>query len=136
MKLTEWRDQVENDKGYSEAREALELNFNLANAVLDARIKKSWTQDQLAKAIGTKQANISRIESGLGNPTLEFINRLTSVLEIKLNFSCEKKPEIQYLNGQEEKTTTVKYVYVSPIEMIAYDFSSKTSKTRETKVRV
>lgn len=134
MKFTEWRNQVEGLKDYSEAKKDLDLNFKLANAVLDARIKKGWSQDQLAKAIGTKQANISRIESGLANPTLEFINRLVSVLDFDIEFSCEKEKIVQFVNEPKRETFRANYAMAISIDIPAFDFSSSQSETRETKV--
>ena len=95
MKLNEYRHQLEESKEYTNAKRDLILHFALADAVLKARTKKGWSQKELAKAIGTKQANISRVESGLANPTLEFINRLTKVLDFDINFSCDKEAAFQ-----------------------------------------
>ena len=45
-----------------------------------ARIEKNITQNQLAEMIGTKQSNISRLESGEYNPSLEFLNKVAQAL--------------------------------------------------------
>lgn len=91
MKLNEYRNHLEKSRDYSRAKEDLKRHFALADAVLEARINKDWTQAELAEAIGTKQANISRIESGLANPTLEFISRLTDVLELNIKLFLKLK---------------------------------------------
>ncbi|MDO9547119.1 MAG: helix-turn-helix transcriptional regulator [Pelolinea sp.] len=96
MKLKEFRNRLEESKEYSNAKKELKLNFDLADAVLKARFNKGWSQEQLAEAIGTKQANISRIEAGLANPTLNVIKKLTNVLEFDIEISCEKIVEIEY----------------------------------------
>ncbi len=96
MKLKEFRNRLEESKEYSNAKNELKLNFDLADAVLKARFNKGWSQEQLAEAIGTKQANISRIEAGLANPTLNVIKKLTKVLEFDVEISCEKIVEIEY----------------------------------------
>ena len=96
MKLQDFRTRLEESEEFNDAKKELKLQFALADAVLDARIKKGWTQEELAKAIGTKQANISKIEAGLGNPTLNFISKLTKVLDFNINISCDQIKEVQY----------------------------------------
>jgi transcriptional regulator with XRE-family HTH domain len=65
----------------------LKVHFALADAVLRTRIERGWSQTELAERVGTKQANISRIESGLGNPTLNLLQKIIKVLELDINFS-------------------------------------------------
>jgi ribosome-binding protein aMBF1 (putative translation factor) len=86
MKLSQYDEKLIDDHEYQEALKALEYQFLFGNAVLRARLAKGWTQKELAKRVGTKQANISRIEGGLGNPTLELIQKICKALEIELRF--------------------------------------------------
>jgi ribosome-binding protein aMBF1 (putative translation factor) len=62
----------------------LQPEFELINALIEARKKKGFTQTQLAQKIGTKQSVISRLEIGRANPTLEFLKKLASALNSKL----------------------------------------------------
>jgi ribosome-binding protein aMBF1 (putative translation factor) len=84
MKLSEFRQSYQQNPEYIEASKELKLHFELANAILRARLKKGWSLSELAEAIGTKQANISRIEAGLANPTLTMVQKLLTVLELKI----------------------------------------------------
>jgi transcriptional regulator with XRE-family HTH domain len=86
MKYSDYKKQVEPNPEFREAREELQLAFTFADAVLDARLKKGWSQTELARRIGTRQANISRIEAGLANPTLELIEKICEALELKADF--------------------------------------------------
>lgn len=95
MNLKELRTNLLESMEYSEALIELKLQFDLANAVLRARINKGLSQEQLAEKIGTKQANISKIEAGLANPTLNVIQKLSRVLDINLSFTCEEVLEIE-----------------------------------------
>ena len=136
MKLNEYRNQIEESKEYTNAKSGLKLHFALADAVLKARTKKGWTQKELAKAIGTKQANISRIESGLANPTLEFLARLTTVVDFDIEFSCEYPVAVQFVI--EPKKDSLRNYYTGldtvPNTHFDYDLSLKQSKTWEEKV--
>jgi transcriptional regulator with XRE-family HTH domain len=51
---------------------------------VNARLKKGWTQTQLAHAAGTKQSRISELEGIRGNPTLDTIERVARALELTL----------------------------------------------------
>jgi transcriptional regulator with XRE-family HTH domain len=86
MKLSDYYKKLEQNPEYVAAEKDLRFRFRLANAVLMARIEKGWSQADLAQAVGTKQANISQIEGGLANPTLDFIRRLCDVLGLEMNF--------------------------------------------------
>jgi transcriptional regulator with XRE-family HTH domain len=97
MKYTEYKQQIENDPEYLEAYKAVALHLGLANAVFKARMERGLTQTALAKAIGTKQANISKIESGLGNPTINLIQKLVNFLEINVTFNSESEIQISHL---------------------------------------
>ena len=62
----------------------LQPEFELINAIIEARKKTGLTQAQLASKIGTKQSVISRLEIGQANPTLDFLKRLSTALNSKL----------------------------------------------------
>ena len=60
------------------AREALGAQL------LEARKARHLTQPELAAATGVQQAEISRIERGLSNPTAATLNRLAAALGQKV----------------------------------------------------
>jgi transcriptional regulator with XRE-family HTH domain len=91
MKLSELDQKLQQNPEYTQAMDELALHFELADAVLRARLRKGWTQTDLAKAVGTKQANISNIEAGLANPTLALIRKLTRALDLEVRM-VEKQP--------------------------------------------
>ncbi len=47
------------------------------------------TQSELARLIGTKQSNISRLEGGDYNPSLQFLKRVARGLGKELHISFE-----------------------------------------------
>ena len=87
MKYQDFLREVEKDSEYNAAKEALKSHFALSDAVLRARMKRGWSQTELAERVGTKQANISRIEAGLGNPTLNLIHKLIQTLDLEVHFT-------------------------------------------------
>jgi len=58
--------------------------YALISSMIRKRIEKKMTQEALAKKIGTKQSAISRIESGNGNPSLAFMQKIASALGSRL----------------------------------------------------
>jgi len=53
-----------------------EAEYKIIEEIIMARKEKNLTQRDLAELIGTKQSNISRLESGNYNPTLDLLNRI------------------------------------------------------------
>jgi transcriptional regulator with XRE-family HTH domain len=94
MKYSDYRKKLKNKAEFQETIEQLNYRFTLGDAVLEARLKKSWSQTELARRAGTKQANISRIEAGMGNPTLDLIKRLCDVLDLEINFQHKNKENL------------------------------------------
>ncbi len=68
-------------KVYEETR----LEYEIARALIKARVEKHLTQAQLAKKLKTKQSVISRVESGKTTPSLSFLKRLAGVLDASLS---------------------------------------------------
>ena len=63
-------DEVKNELKMNEAE------YKIIEEIIMARKEKKLTQKDLAELIGTKQSNISRLESGNYNPSLDFLNRI------------------------------------------------------------
>lgn len=64
--------------------DALEPEFNIIQAMIDARKHQNLTQEELSKRTGITQADISRIENGTRNPSLEMVKRLAKGLGMRL----------------------------------------------------
>lgn len=87
MKYTDYLQEIERDPEYRKGKAALQAHFALGDAVLRARAQRGWTQEELAQKVGTKQANISRIEAGLGNPTLKLVQKIIQILDLEVTFA-------------------------------------------------
>ena len=70
--------------GARKAHEDFKLEFKLLDALIKARIEKKFTQKALAEKIGVAQSALARFESGRGNPTLSFIQKVTAGLGLHL----------------------------------------------------
>lgn len=68
------------DPEFKKEYEALEPEFAVMRAIMDARIETGLTQQQLSELTGISQADISRIECGTANPSLKTLQRLATAL--------------------------------------------------------
>ena len=60
--------------------ERLRPQYELVSQIIGARVEQGITQAQLAESVGTRQTNISRLERGDSNPTLEFMQKVAAGL--------------------------------------------------------
>lgn len=62
--------------------------YNMIQAIIDARKKSHLTQKQLAERTGIDQSDISKLETGNANPTLQVLKRLADGMDmvLKLEF--------------------------------------------------
>ena len=64
--------------------EALQPEYDLIQAMIDARVSQNITQKELSDRTGITQADISRIENGTRNPSLAMVKRIASGLGMQL----------------------------------------------------
>ena len=73
--------------------DALQSEYDIIQAMIDARNKEGLTQKELSERTGITQADISRIENGTRNPSLKMVKRLANGLgmRLKLEFIPDSK---------------------------------------------
>ena len=72
-------------KGFNEAYEALDLEYQVVNQLLRARTKAGLTQDAVAERMGTTKSAISRLESaGKHTPSLGTLRRYAEAVGCEL----------------------------------------------------
>lgn len=64
--------------------EALAPEFDIIQALIDARKQQNITQKELSERTGITQADISRIENGTRNPSLAMLKRLAKGIGMQL----------------------------------------------------
>lgn len=72
------------DPEYRLEYEDLEPEFQIAKAIIEARIKEGVTQAELAEKVNTGQAVISRLENMVGKPSISLIQRIAAALGLRL----------------------------------------------------
>ena len=64
---------------------ALAPKYELIKQIIQARTEQNLTQQELADKVGIKQSNISRLESGHYNPSLDFLKKIAGGLGKELH---------------------------------------------------
>ena len=72
------------DEEFKAEYDALEPEFQLIKAMIRAREEQKISQRQLSEKTGIAQADISRIETGDGNPTLRTLQKIAEGLGMRL----------------------------------------------------
>lgn len=82
-----WTKDPERQKALEEARQWLADEFydESGDTVKTLRLRKGWSQAQLAEAIGSSQSHVARIERGSENLTIQTCRRLCEALGIDMN---------------------------------------------------
>ncbi len=77
------------DEEFKIEYEKLKPRYEAIEQIIRARKEQNMTQAELAKRVGTQKSNISRLESGNYNPSLDFLAKvaesLGKSLSIQLN---------------------------------------------------
>ena len=85
MKYEELKNKLlKTSKVFREEYLSQDLALDLAHLIAYNRVKKNWTQGALAKAIGTKQPGVARLERGNTLPSLNVLERISRVLGMSL----------------------------------------------------
>ena len=79
------------DPAYRAAYDALEGEFALASAMIEARTAAGMTQQQVADAMGTTQAVVARLESGRVMPSSRTLRRFAEATGTRLRISFERR---------------------------------------------
>lgn len=74
------------DDGIEVCTHDVDVVFLLAESLMKMRDKAGMTQKQLSEVTGIYQADISKIERGLANPSLSTLKRLAEGMGAKLKF--------------------------------------------------
>ena len=91
MTLKEYRNNRMKDPGFAKAYEEMQPEMNVIRAIIDARISQNMTQKELAEKTGIAQTEISRLENGTRNPSIQLLQRLADGMDMVLNISFTPK---------------------------------------------
>ncbi|MBR1634586.1 MAG: helix-turn-helix transcriptional regulator [Lachnospiraceae bacterium] len=82
------------DKGFRKEYEAIQPEMDVIRAIVDARTSQNLTQKELAERTGINQADISKLENGTRNPSVNLLKRLAEGMGMALRIEFVPKQHI------------------------------------------
>ena len=77
------------DPGFRRTYQTLEPEFQIARQMIEARIKRKMTQEELARRAKTGQAVISRLEGMNAKPSISLLERVARALNTKIHVTIQ-----------------------------------------------
>lgn len=99
-----WNDELDLDgetiweDGITIKTEEREVNYDIAYQITTLRNHLDMTQSKLSEKTGIYQAEISKVERGIGNPSLNTLQRIADGLGAKLKITFVKEEEKDMYN--------------------------------------
>ena len=82
---------LETDAKFVREYEAIQPELDVIRAIVDARTSQNITQKELAKRTGINQADISKLENGTRNPSVNLLKRLAEGMGMVLKIEVIPK---------------------------------------------
>nr|WP_315103696.1 helix-turn-helix transcriptional regulator [uncultured Catonella sp.] len=91
-KFDDFFDEQMKDPEFKTEYNNLQPEFDVIRAIIDARTTQNLTQKQLSEKTGINQADISKLENGTRNPTINLLKRLADGMDmiLKIEFIPKK----------------------------------------------
>ena len=91
-KFDDFFDEQMKDPEFRTEYNNLKPEFDVIRAIIDARTNQNLTQKQLSEKTGINQADISKLENGTRNPTINLLKRLADGMDmiLKIEFIPKK----------------------------------------------
>ena len=93
-KLDDFLAEQLQDKEFKIEYDRLQPEFDVIRAIAYARASKNLTQKQLAQLSGINQADISKLENGTRNPSINLLKRLAEGMDMVLKIEFVPKQKI------------------------------------------
>jgi predicted transcriptional regulator len=84
MKFNDFFNEELKDENFRKGYESLGPKYNIVKQIIHERFMQTITQKELAKRTGIRQSNISRLENGNCNPSVDFLQKVAKGLGKKL----------------------------------------------------
>ena len=79
------------DEEFRKEYEAIQPEMDVIRAIVDARTSQNLTQKELAERTGINQADISKLENGTRNPSVNLLKRLAEGMGMALRIEFVPK---------------------------------------------
>ena len=90
-KFNDYREEQLRDEEFRKEYENMQPEFDIIRAIVNARTSRNLTQKELAERTGINQADISKLENGTRNPTVNLLKRLAEGMDMALKIEFVPK---------------------------------------------
>ena len=92
-KLDDYITEQLQDEEFKKEYENIQPELDIIRAIVNARTSQNLTQKQLSERTGINQADISKLENGTRNPTINLLKRLAEGMDmiLKIEFIPKQK---------------------------------------------
>ena len=82
------------DEEFKKEYDSIQPEMDVIRAIVDARTSQNMTQKELAERTGINQADISKLENGTRNPSVNLLKRLADGMGMALKIEFVPKRNI------------------------------------------
>ena len=94
-KFNDFLDEQLQDEEFKKEYDDIQPELDVIKAIVDARISKNLTQKELAQRTGINQADISKLEYGIRNPSINLLKKLAEGMDMALKIEFVPKQKAQ-----------------------------------------
>jgi predicted transcriptional regulator len=92
--LNQFKDEQMQDAEFAREYEAIQPEMDVIRAIVEARTSQNLTQKELAERTGINQADISKLENGTRNPSVNLLKRLAEGMGMALKIEFVPKQNV------------------------------------------
>lgn len=92
--LKAYKEEQMQNPGFEKEYVKIQPEMDVIRAIVDARISQNLTQKELAERTGINQADISKLENGTRNPSVNLLKRLADGMDMALKIEFVPKQKI------------------------------------------
>lgn len=92
--LKQYKEEQMKNPEFVKEYEAIQPEMDVIRAIVEARISQNLTQKELAERVGMNQADISKLENGTRNPSVNLLKRLAEGMGMTLKIEFVPKQSI------------------------------------------
>lgn len=91
--LSAFLNEQMNNPEFAQEYNAVQPEMDSIRSMIKARKSQNLTQKQLAELVGIDQGDISKLENGLRNPTIQLLKRIADSMNMTLKIEFIPKPQ-------------------------------------------
>ena len=92
--LKQFKAELMKNSEFAKEYKMIQPEMDVIRTIIDARISRNLTQKQLSERTGINQADISKLENGTRNPSINLLKRLAEGMDMVLKIEFIPKEKI------------------------------------------